>query len=299
MRKFVSIFLCWACIAVSMSAQELNAKVNLNTTKISGSDKAVFTALQSSLEQLINGTKWTETTFSPIEKIDCTFNIILNSVNGDTFSGEIQLTSNRPVYNSSYITPLFNFRDMDFTFNYTQGEMLEYSPNNISSNLVAVMSFYAYIVIGLDFDSYSLNGGAPYFQTAMEIVNTSQSLGAKGWAAFDSDHNRYALALGLTQESMKTFHQIWYQYHRLGLDDMASNVDRGKSQISAAIELLPQLKEVKTSNANLLLFGDTKLDEIAQLFGKSSTEEKLALYKTLNTLFPTKSSALEKLKRSN
>lgn len=297
MRKIIYTTLSILLFSFGLNAQELNAKVNLNTSKISGSDKTIYKTLQTALEQFINGTKWTDANFSTIEKIDCTFNLILSSVNDDTFSGEIQLTSSRPVYNSSYITPLFNFRDADFTFTYTESESLEYSPNDVSSNLVAVLSFYAYVIIGLDFDSFSLKGGAPYFQTAMQIVNSAQSLGVKGWAAFDSEHNRYALALGLTQESMAPIHQIWYQYHRLGLDDMASNVERGKAQISSALELLPKLKEVKTSNADLLFFGDTKLDEVAQIFGKSTSEDKQALYKILNPLFPTKSAALDKLKR--
>ena len=297
MNKSILLIFFLSFSFTATHAQELNAKINLNTSKVSGSDKSIITSLQSSLEQLINGTKWTESNFSTIEKIDCAFNIILSSVNNNTFSGEIQVTSSRPVYNSSYVTPLFNFRDVDFTFTYTDGETLEYDPNSNSSNLVAVISFYAYIIIGLDFDSFSLHGGAPYFQTAMNIVNASQSLGSKGWTAFESDHNRYALALGLTQESMKTFHQLWYQYHRLGLDDMASNVDRGKAQITSAIELLPKLKEVKTSNADLLFFGDAKLDEISQIFDKSDTEQKQALYKILDPLFPTKSAALNKLTR--
>jgi hypothetical protein len=298
MNKRISTFLAFLFCYVGLNAQELNAKLNLNTSKISGSDKAVFTTLQNSLEQFINGTKWTESSFSSVEKIDCTFNIILNSMNGNSFSGEIQVTSNRPVYNSSYITPLFNYRDVDFTFNYTEGEMLEFTPNNISSNLIAVISFYTYIVIGLDYDSFAPGGGTPYFETAMQIVNAAQSLGAKGWTAFENDRNRYALALGLTQESMKPFHQLWYRYHRLGLDDMASNVDRGKGQISLALEeILPKLKGVKTSDANLLFFSNTKLDEIVQIFGKSDTETKQALYKSLNTIFPTKSSILDKLRK--
>ena len=297
MNKKVPVFLAFLLFSITLSAQELNAKLNLNTSKISGSDKTVFATLQTALEQFINGTKWTGSNFSTVEKIDCTFNIILNSMSGDNFSGEIQVTSNRPVYNSSYITPLFNYRDVDFTFTYTEGEMLEFTPNNISSNLIAVVSFYAYIVIGLDYDSFAPNGGASYFETAMQIVNAAQSFGVKGWTAFENDRNRYALALGLTQESMKPFHQLWYQYHRLGLDDMASNVERGKGQIYSALELLPKLKAVKTSNANLLFFSNTKLDEIAQVFGKSDAETKQELYKSLNTIFPTKSSILDKLKR--
>lgn len=297
MKKLISLLMLLTFSSTAINAQELNATVTLNTSKISGSDKSVFTSLQSSLEQLINGTKWTDANFSTIEKIDCTFNIILSSASDNTFTGEILVTSSRPVYNSSYVTPTFNYRDVDFTFNYTEGERLEYDPNATPDNLVAVVSFYTYIIIGLDFDSFSQNGGASYFQKAMEIVNSAQSLGAKGWTAFDSDHNRYALALGLTQESMKSFHELWYQYHRLGLDDMAANTDRGKAQITSAIELLPKLKEVRTSSANLLFFGDTKLDEIAQIFGESSNEDKLALYNILDPLFPTKSSTLNKLKK--
>lgn len=286
-----------ACCCLCVKGQELNAKVNLNTSKIPGSDKSVFATLQKSLEQLLNGTRWTDGNFTPVEKIECTFNIILNSVQDNAFSGEIQVTASRPVYNASYVSPSFNFRDVDLSFNYTEGETLEYTPNTVTNNLIAVMSYYAYIVIGLDYDSFSPDGGAPYFRTAMQIVNAAQSLGAKGWAAFDNDRNRYALALGLTEESMKPFHDLWYRYHRLGLDDMAGNVNRGKAQILAAIGMLPKLKEVRTGNANVLFFGDTKLDEIVQIFEKSPSDERLALYKTLNELFPSKSNIVDRLNR--
>jgi hypothetical protein len=297
MNKIIIYISFFFFATLHLQAQELNAKLTVNSSKIAGSDKTVFTTLQTALEQLVNGTKWTEATFSSIEKIDCTFSIIINSMSDNSFSGEIQVTASRPVYNASYITPTFNYRDQDFTFTYTEGETLEYTPNSISSNLIAVISYYSYVIIGLDYDSLAPNGGSPYFLTAMQIVNGAQSLGTKGWAAFENDRNRHALALALTEESMKPFHELWYQYHRLGLDDMTSNVSRGKSQIASAIETLPKLKDVRTGNANVLFFGDTKLDEIVQIFGQSSSEEKQQLYKILNDLYPTKSSILEKLKR--
>ncbi|MFT4072512.1 MAG: DUF4835 family protein [Dysgonamonadaceae bacterium] len=295
MKKIFLIAAMCFCIHL-LQGQELNAKLTLNTSKIAGSEKSVFTTLQNSLEQLLNGTKWTETNFASNEKIECSFTLILNSISDNTFSGELQVTSSRPVYNASYTTPMFNFRDVNITFNYTEGETLQYSPNDISSNLIATMAYYAYIVIGLDFDSFAMNGGAPYFQTAMQIVNAAQALNVKGWAAFDNNKNRYALALALTEESMKPFHEMWYQYHRLGMDDLAANVNRGRTQISSSLDALSKIKNIRTANVAIAFFGDTKLEEIGQVFGQASSDQKQSLYKLLNEIYPTKTSVLNKLK---
>ncbi len=281
-----------------LTAQELNAKVTINTQKLPGSDKQVFNSLQTALERLINGTKWTEATFANSEKIDCTFTFILHTATPDgLMAGEVQVTASRPVYNASYISSTFNFRDTDLTFRYTEGEPLEYTPNNIDNNLVAMVAFYTYIIIGLDFDSFSPNGGKAHFQTAMQIVNASQGAETKGWAAFDSDKNRHALALALTEDGTQDFHRFWYEYHRLGLDDMSLNINRGRQQIASAVERLPGLQNIRTASVILQLIGDSKLEEVAQVFEHATDEEsRKSVYKALSNLFPTRMSVVNKLK---
>ncbi len=231
---------------VVVQAQELNARLTINSSKVPSANQNLFSSIQNSVNQILNEQKWTRSTFNRNERIDCTVNMSINEMTSEnSFSAEIQVTSRRPVYNSTYITTLFNYRDTKFEFNYTQGESLDISDITLSNNLVAVISFYTYIVIGLDFDSFSLNGGAPYFARAMEIANMAQSLNTKGWEPFSGNNdNRYDLAIALTDESSKSFHSFWYNYHRNGLDEMAANASRGRIRI---IEAMPDLQKLYES----------------------------------------------------
>lgn len=300
MRKayIYSIIFFLAILPLSdIYSQELKAKITINSSQIQGVDKQVFTTLENSLMQLLNERKWTETTFKNNERIDCNFTITLNSApEENSYSGEIQVTSTRPVYNSSYMTPMFMYRDVDVTFNYISGENIEFNEAYIENNLVAIVAFYTYVIIGLDFDSFSPNGGKPYFEKAMEIVNASQHLSKKGWAAFDSDKNRYALGLALTEESSNSFHTLWYNYHRLGLDEMGTNALRGRDKIIAAIQGLQTVYSSRPSSPLLLFFGDTKLSELGDIYSEASTDEKKEAYDLLQKIFPSKSSQLNRFK---
>lgn len=290
---YISVWVFSLILVQKTNAQELKAKVTINTSQIQGVDKEVFTSLENSLMQMLNERQWTDAVFKPHERIDCTFTITLSSVSDNTlYNGEIQLTSSRPVFNSAFVTPMFAFRDADLDFNYAPGENIEFNESNISNNLVAIIAFYTYTIIGLDFDSFALNGGKPYFEKAMAIVNASQSLSKKGWAAFDSDKNRYALALALTEESSNSFHTLWYNYHRLGLDEMSTNVLRGRDRIIASISNIETLRASRPSSPLLLLFGDTKLSELGDIYAEASSEEKKAAYDLLQKIYPSKTAQL-------
>lgn len=287
----------FALFPFGVYCQELKAKLTINSSQIQGVDNQVFTSLENSLMQLLNERKWTETNVKNNERIECNFTITLNSIAEDnTYAGEIQVTSTRPVYNSSYMTPMFMYRDVDVDFSYVQGENIEFNEAYIENNLVAIIAYYAYVIIGLDFDSFALNGGKPYFEKAMEIVNASQHLSKKGWAAFDSDKNRYALALALTEESSSGFHTLWYNYHRLGLDDMATNALRGRDKIIAAIKGLPTIYSARPSSPLLLFFGDTKLSELGDIYSEASNDEKKEAYELLQKIFPSKTAQLNRFK---
>lgn len=291
---FISFFLS---ILASIEAQELNTKVTINTQKVQVSNREIFKSLENSINELLNGEKWTNTTFNKNERINLSISIAVNEVQNESiFSTEIIVTSRRPVYNSAYQTTLFNFRDTKFSFIYTYGESLNYNTLSISDNLVAVLAYYAYIVIGLDFDSFSQNGGKPYFTKAMEIANSAQTLNTEGWEPFANKNNRYDIAVALTDESMQSFHAIWYKYHRLGLDEMSTNSSRARIRI---IEIINDLKELylkRPTSPLLTIFAEAKLDELVRVCSECSKDEKREIRKILQQIFPTKSEIINNLK---
>jgi hypothetical protein len=298
MHRIIYIIFCLFIGYNGVAAQELNMKITINSSKIETVDKSIFTMLEESLNQFVNGRKWTDATFAANELIESSMLITINEISDqDTYKADIQITSTRPVYNSSYSTPLFNFKDDEFEFFFLRGQNMEFSENNINSNLTAVIAYYAYIVIGLDFDSFSLGGGKPYFERAMNIANSAQSLNVKGWAPFGSDRNRYSLALALTEEPSADFHSMWYNYHRKGLDEMAINATRGRATIEATIPDLQKIHQARPASPILLFYGDTKLDELMNIYSEAQTNEKQEAYKILQSIYPTKKYILEVLKR--
>ena len=301
MKHFI-LFLAFFCVpglvkAQLQQVQELNATLTINSERIQGTDKQIFNTLQNALLEFINNKKWSTATFTMNERIDCNFTIIVNSLEGNKFSSEIMVSARRPVYNSTYTTTVFNFRDTEFDFEYTEFEPLEYMENTLNSNLTATIVYYIYIILGFDFGSFSQNGGQQFFQQAQQIVTLAQSNpGWNGWTAFSNRRNRHALATALTETQSSMFHTMWYTYHRKGLDEMAANADRGRTNLIAS---LPALKELKTARPNsvlLQLFNDCKLDEVVSIYSKAKTQEKQEGYKLLSDLFPSSSSNIESLK---
>lgn len=300
-RKLLGLFLVgiasWANAQLS-TVGELNARVSINSDKVQGSDKQVFTTLQEALMEFINNRRWTDATFGINERIDCSFTIIISEQTDNSFTGEIQVQASRPVYNSSYTTNLFNFRDTELNFEYTQFEPLEYTENTLNSNLTATIVYYIYIILGLDFDSFSPLGGRVYFDQAQQIVNLAQSQGSwNGWRAFEKDDNRHGLITALTDNTSETFRNFWYTYHRKGLDEMAGNPDRGRTTIIEALPALQEVKSVRPTSVLLRLFSDSKLDELVLIYSKATTQEKQAGYKLLFELYPTAGSRLESLQK--
>ncbi|RHJ91756.1 DUF4835 family protein [Parabacteroides bouchesdurhonensis] len=296
-RKLLYVFLLTA-FALTGKAQELNARVTINSDKIQGSNKDVFTTLQSALTEFINNKKWTDATFAVNERIDCSFTIILSEASENSFKGEIQVQARRPVYNSSYTTTLLNFRDKQLDFEYTQFEPLEYTENTINSNLIATVVFYIYTIIGLDFDSFSPQGGSAFYQQAQQIVNLAQSQGTwTGWKAFDSNQNRHAVSTALTDNTSGLFSDMWYSYHRKGLDEMAANPDRGRATVISVLPTLEQIRSTRPTSVLLQIFSDAKLDEVISIYSKATTQEKQEGLKLLSTIYPTETTRLESLKK--
>lgn len=289
--------LALSCSCAGM-AQELNARITVNGDKIANANKSVFTTLQNALTEFINNRKWTDATFAVNERIDCSMTIIVNEMEESSFKGEIQVQARRPVYNSSYTTTLLNFRDQQFDFEYMEGEPLEYQENMLTGNLTATVVFYIYIILGLDFDSFSPLGGTAYIQQAQQIVSLAQSQSWSGWKAFDSNRNRHAVATALQDNASEAFRNLWYTYHRKGLDEMAANADRGRTTIIEALPALQEVKKTRPTSVLLQMFSDAKLDEIVLIYSKATTQEKQSGYKLLQEIYPTETTKLEALQKN-
>lgn len=280
-------------------AQELNARVTVNSDKVQSTNKQVFTTLQKALTELVNNKRWTDATFAVNERIDCTITIIINEmVSDNSFKSEIQVQARRPVYNSSYTTTVLNFRDTQLDFEYTEFEPLEFMENTLSSNLVATVAFYIYTVLGLDFDSFSPKGGSGFLTQAQQIVSLAQAQPSwNGWKAFESDRNRHAISTALTDNTSEQFRDMWYNYHRKGLDEMAANPDRGRTTILSLLPVLDQIKSARPTSPLIQLFADTKLDEVVGIYSKATTQEKQEGHKQLSNLYPALTTRLESLKK--
>jgi hypothetical protein len=276
------------CVVTTLAvAQELNCNIQINSDQIIGSNKSVFNTLQKSMSEFVNNRRWTELAFTNTEKIECTMTVIVKKVDGDNFTCEIQVQSRRPVFNSSYYTTLFNFRDNTYNFQYKEFDLLELNENTITSNLTAVLAYYAYLIIGYDMDSYSRFGGTPYFLAAEAIVNSAQAANLDGWKAFESDKNRYALINNLTDEAFKKFRNYFYEYHRLGLDEMSQNSTNARARIVSGIPVLRDANRARPSAIVIASFMDAKTDELINILSKATEAEKKEAVEILTDVRPT------------
>lgn len=296
-KKWLVCLLATMALSAWSQVSELNAKLSINSSKVQGTNKEVFNTLQRALNEFINNKKWTNAKFSPNERIDCTFTMIVNTQEDNRFSCELQVQARRPVYNSSYTTTIFNFRDTQLDFQYTEMEPLEYSETTLQSNLTATIVFYIYVILGIDFDGFSPKGGSVFFQQAQQILTLAQSEPSwNGWKAFENDRNRHALITALTENQSEGYRQFWYDYHRKGLDEMAANADRGRTNILEALPALTAYKSARPTSILLQVFSDTKLDELVAIYSKATTQEKQAGYKMLSNLYPGQTNRLGSLK---
>ncbi len=287
-------------VGASAAAQELKAKVMVNTAQVSNTKKEVFDALREKVEAFLNDHKWTDQTYRENEKIDCNFNITVSSWDeGESMiKSTLLLTCSRPVYNSSYTTTVYSTRDADFQFTFQTTDQLEWNPEYVDNNLTAMLAYYAYVIIGYDMDSMSPLGGTPYLQTAENIVNNAQNLGFPGWSSFNDSKNRFGLLNDYLDGSMEDYRQLVYKYHREGLDQMADNPDNGRKAIAEALNLLESAKNARTMSQLPTLFTEYKRDELVNIFsGHGTNEEKEAAYNILFGINTSLSEYWEKLKK--
>lgn len=300
MRIILTIaFLLLAFLPVK--AQELQARITVNHNQIQGTDASVFESLQQTLEQFVNDHQWTALQFQKNERIQCTFNITVTKYDATTglFTANALIQANRPVYNSSYTTTLYNNKDNDFNFEFQQFDQLNYNPEQIDNQLVALMAYYAYLIIGLDLDSFAPMGGEEVLQQCMYLTNNAQNLSFTGWKAFDNDRNRFAIINDYLDGAMRPFRQLQYDYYRLGLDEMANNAERGRINISTALqEDLKKAREDKPLSMLPQIWTDYKRDELANIYeGKGTQKEKEAIYELLFSINASQNNAWERIKK--
>jgi hypothetical protein len=285
----------------TLCAQELKCTVTVNSDKVEGTSKSMFESLQKTVSELVNNTRWTNMVFAESERIECSMMIIVNSITPEGLTdASLQVQSRRPVYGTSYSTPLLNMKDDQFTFQYQEFDRVEYQPTQFTTNLAALVAYYCYLIIGFDLDSYSRTGGTPCFQQCEEIANAAQSSSidqaeAAGWKAFGSKRNRFALINNLLDEAFKDFRNYFYEYHRLGLDEMAANAGNGRARIANGIEVLKTAYKARPGTTIVSVFLDAKNDELVQLFQKGTDAEKKNVTEILNTVDPTRSEQYEKI----
>jgi len=298
-QKYLFILILMLASGNRLQAQELNASVNVNSDRIQSTNKNVFTAMQRSINQFVNGTKWSNATLTNNERIDCTFSLtVLEQPSETYFKAELFIQARRPVFNSTYVTPILNYRDTKVEFEYIENSPLEITQMSIDNNLVAIIAFYCNLILAMDFDSFSPLGGSVFYRQASSIASQAQSNSSwTGWSAFDDRRSRTSIINTYTDEAVKPFREMWYTYHRRSLDEMAANPDRGRTTMLNAIPVLKDIRNIRNTEVLIQMFADCKLDEIVSVASKANAEEKKSLYDLLQNVFPASSNQMEPLKK--
>lgn len=296
--QLICLFTLVAGVFASASAQELRCNVEVNSSKIEGTNKSVFTTLQEAMNEYMNNTKWSNAQFSPNEKIECRLFLTVNEWNDDRIKGDLQIQLTRPVYNSTYTTTLFNFRDTKVEFDYREGDPLIFNENTNDSNLTAILNYYAYLLLAIDFDTFSPKGGQYFFDKAQSVVQMAQSSGEIGWRAFEDNKNRSGVLSSYTDGSTSAIRDLLYTYHRRGLDEMATSPDKGRANITESLKALSTIYNASPMSVSLSIFRDSKLDELVNIYSKSPQAERDQVYEILEKLYPTDTERLNKIKKA-
>ena len=277
-------------------AQQLNCTVNVNADQITITNKQIFSTLEKSLNDFINKTDWTGKVYKQEEKINCSMYITITAYDSNQFTATIQVQSSRPVYNSSYSSPILNFNDKDFSFKYNEFENLNFNPTNFESNLISVVAFYSYVIIGMDADTFTKLGGSKYLETAQDVSNVAISGGYKGWGQADGTQNRYFLINDMLSNTFSPFREALYEYHFEGLDIMHSDLKTAKLKISDAISTLGKINETRPNAFITRIFFDAKSDEIVSVFSAGPSIDIKELMGKLNSISPINSSKWAQIK---
>lgn len=294
MKKIISLIFVF--IFYTAGAQQLNCTVQINTDKVNISNKQVFKTLQTALTDFVNKTDWTGESYKTQEKINCSMVLIINTFEDNNFTGSIQVQSTRPTYNSTYDSPVFNFNDTNFSFKYTEFENLIFNPSTFESNLVSVIAFYSYMIIGLDADTFSPNGGTTAFDMARQVQSAAQQSGYKGWSQADGNQNRYFLISDLMSGTFDDYRTALYQYHREGVDTMSNDTKSSKTKIIEAINGISKLYSIRPNAFLARVFFDAKADEIVSILSGGPNIPLTEVVETLNRISPINSNKWANIK---
>ncbi len=287
MNKILSFLLLFPFVLIQ--AQQLNCTVTVNAQRLSNSNQQVFKTLETSLSEFVNKTDWNNKIYTANEKINCSMYITILSNSADQFTATIQVQSSRPIYNSSYASPVLNFNDKDFSFKYTEFESLNFNANVFESNLVSVISFYSYIILGMDDDTFVQESGNPNFEIAQNIANVAQQAGYKGWSQIDGNQNRYFLINDMLSPTFADVRKTMFEYHT-GLDTMTKDVKSSKEKIKSSILNFGKLNASKPNAFLTRMFFDAKSDEIVAIFSGGPSVQIADLVENLNKVSPVNSS---------
>lgn len=295
----ITLLLILLISASSVSGQELKCNVQIISEQIQGTNKRIFETLQNAIFEFMNNRNWTNHVYSSQERIECNILFNLTDHSGDVFKGTLQIQSRRPVFNSAYNTTLLNYLDQNITFTYVEYEPLDFNESNFSSNLTSVLAYYALVIIGMDYDSFSYKGGTELFRKAEIVVNNAQQATERGWKAFDANNNknRYWLIQNILDEKYSPVRDFIYKYHRLGLDVLPDKTNEGRDEMSESLKLLQQVYRQKPDPYMHLLqvVFDAKADEWINLFSGSFPEEKNRVSAILKEIDPSNSNKYQKI----
>ncbi len=296
MNRKLLILITGLLITWQGQAQELYCNVQVNHQQVEGTERKVFETLRSAVFEFMNNTKWTDYKYGMEERIECSILInITQRITSDEFEADLSIALKRPIFNSTYNSTTLNYIDKDFSFNYVEYQPLEFIENTFTSNLTSVLAFYAYIFIGMDFDSYMMNGGTPYYEKAQNIVTAAQGSGKVGWKSFDSDKNRFWLAENLLNPSYSNVRKFLYEYHRQGLDVMYEDSNNGRGKITQSLGYLTEVKDNRPNLFLLQLIMEAKRDEFINVYSEGSTTEKARAVNMLNKLDPANASQYDEI----
>lgn len=296
MRRFLLFFMIILSGAISTRAQELRCSVDINTQKIQASDRRIYEKMRESIYDFMNSRAWTNYTYKSVEKIECSLLLTINErVTSEDYTAELTLALRRPVFNSSYTTVLFNFIDKNVEFSYIEGQPLDFNDNTFTNNLTSILAYYAYLFIGLDFDTFIPKGGDPFYQAAQNVVNIAQNTSNKGWKSYESQRNRYWILENLTNASYSGIRNFLYEYHRQGLDMMYEDPVKARENILGSLKYLQEVKKLRPSLIMLQIISDAKRDEFVGVFSEGSSIEKSKAVSALKDIDPANSLTYQKI----
>lgn len=293
------ILLAFVLTTGSLYAQELNCTVNINATQIQISDRGIFSDMKQAIEQFMNTRKWTGDAYKPHEKINCNILITITKMPSiGNFNASVQIQSARPVYNTTYSSLVFNFADRDWEFEYIESLPLEYNDNTFSSNLTSMLAFYAYMIIGVDYDTFSELGGTPYFQRAQQVVIAAQNSNRSGWQALGSNRNRYWISENFNNVQMVDLRKALYAYHRLALDNFEKEPDKGRETILNGLREIKKIRDINPNSIIVISFFDAKGKELANIFSTGNLQIRRQAYDIITAIDPSNRSMYEKMVRN-